>query len=362
VDFASDPSVAWDTRGNVYFGYIVVFFGNQSYSSITGTEMAVARSGDGGRSWTATYFNFQSGSAKFNDKPYITVDTNPASPLRDTIYAAWDTATGGSSSSNAILVSRSTDRGSTFSQPVTASTTLGGSHQVIGANPFVGPDGTLYVAWNDILQNTIAESSSSNGGHTFGPTHVVATKQAAFDVGIPSMNTRRALIYPACGADTSMGASRGTLYCSWIDTTAANGTDVFLSRSTDGGSTWSSPRRVNDDPSGVANDQFNQWLSVDPIDGSVNLSWNDTRNDPTHVSTDIYYGRSTTAGLSFAPNIRVTSAPTDESCCGANLGNQYGDYEGIAALGGTVHPVWTDRRASVSDLDEEVFTATLTAK
>ena len=27
--------------------------------------------------------------------------------------------------------------------------------------------------------------------------------------------------------------------------------------------------RVNDDPTGVANDQFNQWLSVDPSDGSV---------------------------------------------------------------------------------------------
>jgi REP element-mobilizing transposase RayT len=365
IDFGSDPSVAWDTRGNVYYGYIVVFFSNQSFSSVTGTEMAVARSSDAGRAWTATYFNFQSGGAKFNDKPIITVDTNPASLFRDTIYAAWDNATGGNgkpSSSNAILVSRSSDGGVNFSQPVFASDTLGGPQEVIGADPFVGPDGRLHVAWNDILHNTIAESTSSDGGMTFGPTRVVAPKQAAFDVGIPAMSSRRALVYPACGADASGGASNGTLYCSWMDTTSSNGTDIFVSHSTDGGSSWSAPLRVNNDPIGVPNDQFNQWLAVDPIDGSVNLSWNDTRNDPTHVSTDIYYSRSTTGGLSFSPNAKVTSATTNESCCGADLGNQYGDYEGIAALGGSIHTVWTDRRASVAALDEEVFTATLTAK
>jgi hypothetical protein len=361
-DFGSDPSVAWDTKGNVYYGYIVVFFGNQNLTSFTGTEMAVARSSDAGHTWNATFFNFQSGGAKFNDKPIITVDTNAGSPFRDTVYAAWDNADGSSSSSNAVLVSRSTDGGVTFSQPVFASQTNGGPQQVIGANPFVSPDGTLHVAWNDVQHNAIAESSSTDGGRTFGPTQVVAPKQAAFDVGVPAQSSRRALVYPACGADTSSGVHRGTLYCSWMDTTASNGTDIFLSRSTDGGNTWSSPLRVNDDPTGVANDQFNQWLAVDPVDGSVNLSWNDTRNDPSHLSTDIYYARSTDGGLSFAPNVKVTSAMTNETCCGADLGNQYGDYEGIAALGGSVHPVWTDRRTSVASLDEEAFTATLTAK
>ena len=35
---------------------------------------------------------------------------------------------------------------------------------------------------------------------------------------------------------------------------------------------------------------------------------------------------------------------------------------GIAALGGSIHPVWTDRRTSVAALDEEVFTATIKAR
>jgi len=132
-------------------------------------------------------------------------------------------------------------------------------------------------------------------------TQAIAPTQVAFDLAIPAMNVRRALVYPACGADISSGSSRGTLYCAWMDLTATNGTDIFLSRSADGGAHWSAPLRVNDDPAGVANDQFNQWLAVDPIDGSVNLSWNDTRLDPSHVSTHIFYARSTYGGQSFAP-------------------------------------------------------------
>jgi len=366
ADFGSDPGVAWDTRGNVFYSYIVVFFSNGFNHglgvAINGTEMAVARSSDGGRTWTATFFDQQTGQGQFDDKPMIAVDTNPKSPFRDTIYVAWDNSNGSSSSGNNLLVSHSTDGGVTFSAPVIASATGGAPKSVIGADPFVGPDGTLYVAWHDVQNNLIAQSRSTDGGQTFGPTRTVAPTQVAFDVGIPAMNTRRALVYPACGADTSTSANRGTLYCSWMDETATNGTDIFVAHSTDGGGTWSAPVRANDDPTGVANDQFNQWLAVDPADGTVDLSWNDTRNDPTHVSTDIFYTRSTDGGQTFANNVQVTTAPTNETCCGADLGNQYGDYEGIAALGGVVHPIWTDRRTSVTALDEEVFTATITTK
>jgi hypothetical protein len=146
-----------------------------------------------------------------------------------------------------------------------------------------------------------------------------------------------------------------------MDQTATNGTDIFVAHSTDHGQTWSSRVRVNDDPSDVANDQFEQWLSVDPTDGSVNVSWYDTRNDPAHLSTDIFYARSTDGGLTFSPNVQVTTEPTNETCatCGVR---GYGDYQGIAAFGGVVHPVWIDRRASVSALGEEVFTATISVR
>ncbi len=367
VNFGSDPGVAWDTRGDVFYVYIVVFFNggpniHSAFSAISGTELAVARSSDGGQHWTSTYFSLQRGTARFNDKPYIAVDTNPGSPFRDTVYVAWDqTSFGGLSTNNGILVSSSTNGGLTFSNPVFASDTMPGGKADIGADPFVGPGGTLFVAWHDVLNNRLMVASSKDGGTTFGTNHVISPTIVRFDIGIPAMDTRRALLYPACAVDSSTGSRRGTLFCSWMDLTATDGTDVFVAHSSDG-TTWSAPVRVNDDPTAVANDQFNQWLAVDPTDGSISVSFYDTRNDPTHVSTDVYYARSTDGSLTFGANVKVTTASTNEATSGADPhGNQYGDYEGIAALGGSVHPVWTDRRASLaSDLFEEVFTATIT--
>src|SRR5438552_532087 len=148
TDFGSDPGVAFDTRGNVYYVYIVVFF-NRFFASIQGTEMAVAKSVDGGATWPqVTYFNFNSGSGKFNDKPMIAVDTNPASPHRDSVYVGWDNASlfnGKSSANNSLVFSRSTDGGASFSAPISVSTNNGGPRAVIGADPFVGPNGEVYM-------------------------------------------------------------------------------------------------------------------------------------------------------------------------------------------------------------------------
>jgi hypothetical protein len=371
TDFGSDPGVAFDTRGNVYYSYIVVFF-NRTFRSIQGTEVAVAKSSDGGRTWPqVTFFNLNSGTGKFNDKPMIAVDTNPTSPFRDSVYVAWDNASfrnGKSSANNALLISRSTDGGKTFSAPIAANTLTGGPSSVIGADPFVGPNGEVYVAWHDVQNNRLLVNSSFDGGATFGRPTTIAPTTVPFAATIAPQASRGALLYPACGSDQSPGSHRGTLYCSWMDETAGNGTDIFVARSTDQGQTWSGPVRVNDDPPGVVRDQFNQWLSVDPVSGTIDLSWNDARNDPADTKTDIYASDSTNGGASFASNVKVTTAVSDESAANpfADSGNQYGDYEGVAAYGGIAHPIWTDGRFDASidpatgqRIGEEVFTATV---
>ena len=358
-DFGSDPGVAWDTRGNVYYSYIVVYF--SAGGAVNGSELAVARSSDGGRHWRSTYFSRHRGGAKFNDKPMITVDNDPSSPYLGTVYVAWDTTngSGGVPSTTGIMVSRSTDEGKSFSRPVFASDTLGGPRFGFGADPFVAPDGTLHVAWHDFVANAVVQSSSTDGGLSFGPTRTVAPTVLPFGTSIPAQASRGVVVYPACDADASHGPHRGTLYCSWMDADGASGTDIFVARSTDAAHTWTHPIVVNDDRVGAHNDQFNQWLAVDPVTGVVAVSWNDTRLDPTHVATNVFAAESTD-GRRFSPNVRVTTAPTDESAAGADAGNQYGDYEGIDAYGGHVHPVWTDRRAALPNrLDEEVFTTRL---
>jgi hypothetical protein len=278
----------------------------------------------------------------------ITVDTGVAH--HDRIYVAWDNATGNSSSvknGNNLVLSHSDDGGQSFSAPVSVSGNFIGKTGAIGADPYITANGSVHVAWQDAAHLVIADAVSTDGGATFSAPHVVSLI-GAFQFNVAAQANRGALVYPACGTFGS------ALYCSYMNGTDA-ATNVYVAKSTDGGSTWSS-KAV---PAG--GDQFNQWLAVDPSDGSVNVAYYDTG---THGATPTRYtlARSTNGGRTYAAT-SIANAPTDESCCApsVDLGNQYGDYEGIAAFGGTVRPVWTDRRQTVIDLGlrEEVFTAAL---
>ena len=370
VDFGSDPTLAFDSRGNLFYGYIVVFFSNGN--GINGTEMAVAKSTDGGKSFpAATFFSFSGGSDHFNDKPMITADANPASPNRDNVYIAWDAASGGSSAGG-VRLATSKDHGATFT--VTRADDPGGPGRAIGAIPFVGTNGELYVAWNDYAANTIAFNRSFDAGATWDRQRVVASKTLPFDIRIPAESFRGALVYPTCDVDRSTGAHRGRLVCSWMDLTGNGTTDIFASYSDDKGSTWSLPQTVTDSlPFAV--DRFYNWISIDPTNGVVNISFYDTRNDTTgsRYMTDTYLTRSSNGGASFGANVRVSTESSNEHdcdgvfpCSAINYGNQQGDYEGLVAYGGVAHPIWTDSRRNQDaapgcrfPLMEEVFTASV---
>jgi hypothetical protein len=372
TDFGSDPTLAFDSSGNLYYGYIVVFFGNGN--GINGTEMAVARSIDGGKTYpSVTFFEFNSGQDHFNDKPMITADANIGSPFRDNVYIAWDAASGGSDAGG-VRLARSSDHGKTFS--TTRIDAPSGPGNSIGATVTVGPKGEVYVAWNNALLNAIVFTSSFDGGVTFTTPTVISQKRIAFDIRIPAEFNRGALVYPACDVDRSKGTLRGRVTCSWMDFAAGSTThtDIFTSVSDDKGATWSAARSVGDTHGGA--DRFNHWLATDPVTGTVNVSFYDTRNDTTGAGfqTDIFLVRGD--GASFGLGTKVTTAPSNEHdcnglfpCASINYGNQQGDYEGLAAYGGIAHPIWTDSRRNTENatpscaggrgLMEEVFTATV---
>src|ERR1700686_1298423 len=350
INFGSDPGLAFDGSGNLYYSYIVVFFG--AGAGVNGTEMAVAHSTDGGKSYPqVTFFSYSSGGDHFNDKPMIAADSNPKtqSPFAGNVYVAWDAASGGSSGGG-IRFGRSTDHGQTFTvSRIDAPTGPGRS---IGTTVAVGPNGEVYVAWNDYVASQIVVNSSFDGGVTFGTPRVIANQSLGFQALIPAQSFRGALLCPTCDADRSAGPHRGRVSCAWMDTNIAGNTDIFLSFSDDGGSTWSAKREVTDGLGGV--DRFNQWLPVAPLTGHTVVTFYGTRNDSTgaRVAFDTYLASPTGRGATFAPNLRVSDVTSNEHdcsgvfpCASIDYGNQTGDYEGVAPYGGTAHPIWTDEPA-----------------
>ena len=144
---------------------------------------------------------------------------------------------------------------------------------------------------------------------------------------------------------------------------------ILLSSSDDAGVNWATLPTVVGHPV-AGHDRFNQWLSVDPVTGDVTVSY----YDATGFTTDIFLSRSADGGATWLSDVRVTTHTSNEHDCnglfpcpGINYGNQQGDYEGLVSFGGVSHPIWTDSRLNLVPFPgcprnltmEEVFTATV---
>jgi len=175
---------------------------------------------------------------------------------------------------------------------------------------------------------------SGNGGKTFSRARpILHTAPIMFAI----QTLERANGFPQIAIDPR---SR-RLYITWSD--YRNGDiDVFLSTSDDGGKRWSPPLRVNNDPVHNGAEQFFQWLAVDPIDGSVNVIFYDRRDDPRNRKQIVVLARSNDNGRKFD-----NYAWTDESFEASDV--FFGDYSGIAAYGGHVYGIWTEKPAPATE-------------
>ena len=112
-----------------------------------------------------------------------------------------------------------------------------------------------------------------------------------------------------------------------------NNTDIFLVKSTDQGSTWSTTKMVNTD--GGSSQQFFPWLAVDQSNGYLYAAFYDRRNYAAGDSTtDVYIARSTDAGETWS-NFQVSQIPFLP-----RPSVFFGDYMNVAVSNGKVFPIW----------------------
>jgi hypothetical protein len=324
-----DPIIFTDTAGVFYYSHL----SNPPAGSWI-DRIVFQKSTDGGATWSGGTWAGLNGT-KAQDKEGIVVNQ-----ANNEIYVTWTQfdvyGSTLSTDSSIILFSRSADGGITWSAPTRISKHGGdcidSDNTVEGAVPAVGPAGEIYVTW--IGQNGFMFNKSLDGGATWLPVEQnILSVPGGWDYNIAGLQRCNGL--PAMVCDLSDGPNNGTLYINWTDQrNGTTDTDVWFIKSTDGGNSWTSPLRVNDDAPGKQ--QFLTWMTIDQTTGYLYCVFYDRRNFPTGNQTDVYLARSIDGGNTFT-NYQINSSPFTPS-----PSVFFGDYTSISVVNNNVRPMWME--------------------
>jgi Neuraminidase (sialidase) len=272
-------------------------------------------SADGGKTWSR--------AADISNTPGISAHPAIAAGKAHDIAVVWSDTTSGEKSPD-IFFSRSADGGKTWSKPLDISNTPG-----ISSEPDVAitPDGAVHVIWLDTsggdANADVWYAGSADGGKTWSKP---------LDIS----NTPKPSLTPAIAAGPD-----GSINVAWCDISSGEASpDVYFSRSSDGGKTWSTPLDVSNTP-GVSSDVD---IAVDPS-GAVYLTWCDA--PPGEKVPDIFVSVSNDGGKTWSKPLDVSNTPGVSS-----------DPAIAAGPDGRVAVIWCDTTAGEKSPDVWVNVST----
>lgn len=268
--FQYSPQIGADGDGLVY----IVWEDSRNGRN----DIYFTRSTDGGNTF--------SNNIKVNDDTGNDRQRSPSMTIDDTgfILIAWEDDRNGDYD---IYFAKSIDGGNSFLPNIMVNDNVVGDH----FDPSIAVDeaGTIYICWLDgrppWLHSEIYFANSTNGGITFSISRNVIDDSSEADQDDPSIASGNA----------------GSVYIVWRDERNAD-SDIFFTQSNDGGDTFSTNKRVNDDNPGA--DQYEPSIIVNET-GIIFVFWTDERN----VIGDIYFASTIYSLFSVqVTNITDTSA------------------------------------------------------
>ena len=164
--------------------------------------------------------------------------------------------------------------------------------------------------------------------------------------GLPNTNQWvRASGFPRLAIDTYGGPRNGWIYSLAAEKTlapAGDASDIILCRSADNGNTWTRIK-VNQDPS---NGRFNYMpaVTVTP-DGAVNVVYYDQRNT-TGIVTQVYLSRSNDGGNTWT-DVQVSDHNFSPAPISGLATGYQGDYIGMTHANGKLWPFWADNSSGI---------------
>src|ERR1700680_1223158 len=172
--------------------------------------------------------------------------------------------------------------------------------------------GNINVVWEDdtATNSNILFSRSTDGGVTFS-----TPKNVSSSTGFSSN--------PRISVD-----SQGAIDVVWVDNTPGN-QDIFFSRSTDNGLTFSTPQNLSNDSA----DSGNPQMAVDAT-ANINVVW-----ENENITFGIFFSQSSDGGVTFSKPVNLTT-------------NSTGSFSPQLAAdsAGNINVVWEDDFSAQSDI------------
>ena len=320
------------------------------------TSIATWRSIDGGLHWSNPVLISiddahltEPEPLAVEDKSWIAVDTGSGSGHHyQRIYVAWfrlgcqvcDT-----------FAAYSDDEGMTWQTgPTGTGYVIEPASEAISL-PFVMPNGDLAVVAEDNLEAQVTDvdrirldvapgagAVATGGAIVFTAQHQIAVQQFNFPSQLAEADYS---IGATVDTHTDTSAPDGRIYVTWGDNRLRSDTtnDVLLSSSSDGGTTWTSPVRVNGGPT---DDNVNHFAATPAVlaDGTLLVAYRQRQEDGSSgcstcsLSVNTMAQASQDHGATFGGAVQVNSITDDLRFAGVSHGGPFlGDYDEMAAAG-----------------------------
>ncbi len=370
-----DPSIAIDRNGGLYAAVLPVFRGH--------FPLYVVKSTDDGSTWVITNDGkpvFQPQPNVVSSKGWITVDNFKSSPHYAEVYVVWIAFLIGTKLVGSIMISKSTDAGESFSQPIRISPTASGNVSFVNPILAVGPDGTVYVSYASMPALPSVESNvpdfgqreeyvvkSTDGGLTFTPPiEVTTTMNHGYDnAPFRTSQFQSFAVNPRNGhllltVEQVTRANYEVMNGNYTEALAKR-TDIAIYESTDSGQDWTAPLTVNDDPPSQNENALQPAIAASP-NGLVTVAFYDSRlpcpSEPWILDNDvgkenfcidtvIQFYNDTDSLTPIGNNIRVTKYSWDPMNPGkigraSGLSDVWfiGDHFGLAMTNVTAYPLF----------------------